>query len=167
MRLPSSRGISIFCLLSCFITALPRASAQGTQQAILNDAAEAFINQVLTDWNSPGGVAVAVVRRDGQGNWNVETKGYGVATANGSKVTENTLFALASNSKVKLHFMFQAPLTACFRRVSCAAFYGLRHGASDRQQDPLASDIMEVKISLYCAYMGFRGPNCDCTSNHH
>ncbi|GLB40046.1 putative beta-lactamase [Lyophyllum shimeji] len=45
------------------------------------------------------GLGIAVVRGDGQGNWSVETKGYGIATANGSRVTENTLFPIGSNSK--------------------------------------------------------------------
>lgn len=79
------------------------AHAQGTQNSVLNAETDAFINQVLADWNSPGGAAVAVVRRDAQGGWNVETKGYGVATLNGSKVTENTRFAIGSNSKVYIH----------------------------------------------------------------
>jgi CubicO group peptidase (beta-lactamase class C family) len=78
------------------------ASAQGTHNALLNDEMNAFINQALRDFNSPGGAAVAVVRMDDNGVWNVETKGYGVATANGSKVTENTLFAVGSTSKVGL-----------------------------------------------------------------
>jgi CubicO group peptidase (beta-lactamase class C family) len=76
-------------------------SAQGTQNALLNEETDGFINQVLDDFNSPGGAAVAVVRRDAQGTWTVEMKGYGVATANGSKVTENTLFSVGSNSKVR------------------------------------------------------------------
>ncbi|KAG6886938.1 hypothetical protein C0995_003070 [Termitomyces sp. Mi166 len=68
--------------------------------AVLNNITDAFIEKVLSDWGSPGGVGIAVVRRDGQDNWTVETKGYGVATANGSQVTEKTLFAIGSNSKL-------------------------------------------------------------------
>ena len=49
----------------------------------------------------PGGVAVAVVRLEANGAWNIETKGYGIAKIDGSEVSENTLFAIASNSKVK------------------------------------------------------------------
>lgn len=75
--------------------------AQQTQNAVLNSGVDAFIDQLLTDWNSPGGVGVAVARRDANtGAWNVETKGYGIAKANGSRVTENTLFAIGSNTKV-------------------------------------------------------------------
>jgi hypothetical protein len=67
---------------------------------VLNSETDAFINQVLADWNSAGGIGVAVVRKDEQVLWNVETKGYGIATIDGSKVTEHTLFAIGSNSKV-------------------------------------------------------------------
>ncbi|KAF8888605.1 beta-lactamase/transpeptidase-like protein [Infundibulicybe gibba] len=61
---------------------------------------ESFIHGVLDEWNSPGGVAVAVVRMNDQGTWNVETKGYGRAKADGTPVDENTLFSIASNSKL-------------------------------------------------------------------
>lgn len=74
--------------------------AQSSDSNVLNSDFEAFMNQLLADWNSPGGAAVAVVRKTEQGTWNVETRGYGVAKGDGSKVNENTLFAIASNSKV-------------------------------------------------------------------
>jgi CubicO group peptidase (beta-lactamase class C family) len=67
---------------------------------VLNDETDSFINQVLADWNSVGGVGVAVVRKDEQGVWNIETKGYGIATIDEKKVTEHTLFGIGSNSKV-------------------------------------------------------------------
>ncbi|KAJ7803297.1 hypothetical protein B0H14DRAFT_2205510, partial [Mycena olivaceomarginata] len=58
-----------------------------------------FINKLFTEWNSPGGAAVAVVRMDGHGGWLVETKGYGFAKAAGTKVGPETMFAIGSNSK--------------------------------------------------------------------
>ncbi|GLB41335.1 putative beta-lactamase [Lyophyllum shimeji] len=67
---------------------------------VLNPSTEAFINNVLAEWNSPGGFAVAVVRRDASGSWQVETKGYGTATLDGRKMTEKTRFSIASNSKL-------------------------------------------------------------------
>ncbi|KAG6826577.1 hypothetical protein H0H92_015277, partial [Tricholoma furcatifolium] len=67
---------------------------------IINHATDTFIDQVLSEWGVPGGVAVAVVSLSGEGSWNVETKGYGIATASGSQVTENTLFSIGSNSKL-------------------------------------------------------------------
>jgi CubicO group peptidase (beta-lactamase class C family) len=90
--------------LLCSATIVLHARAQGPQGNILTDEVDAFINQLLTDWTSPGGVAVAVVKLNGQGQWNVETKGYGIATANGTKVTPTTRFAIGSNSKVRKQF---------------------------------------------------------------
>ena len=71
------------------------------QNALLNSKTDAFINGMLRQFESPGGVGIAVVRKDTHGNWNVETRCYGVATANGTRVTEDTVFAIASNSKVQ------------------------------------------------------------------
>ncbi|KAJ7475508.1 beta-lactamase/transpeptidase-like protein [Mycena galericulata] len=67
---------------------------------ILSPTIDTFINDLLTEWNSPAGVAVAVVRMDGEGGWSVETKGYGIANANGTKVTPDTIFSIGSNSKL-------------------------------------------------------------------
>jgi len=100
--------------------------AQGTQKIVLNEETDAFINQVLVDFNSPGGVAVAVVRKDDEGAWSVETKGYGVATANGSRITENTLFAVGSTSKVRKLSLLQ-PRPTPFR----IAFYCICDGTLD------------------------------------
>ncbi|KAF8884171.1 beta-lactamase/transpeptidase-like protein [Infundibulicybe gibba] len=88
------------------------ASAQGSPNAILDAEMETFVNQVLTGWGSPGGVAIAVVRISSQGGWNVETRGYGAAKADGTKVNERTLFSIGSNSKVMdptHNFLLQFP----------------------------------------------------------
>ncbi|KAJ7484270.1 beta-lactamase/transpeptidase-like protein [Mycena latifolia] len=53
---------------------------------ILTPEVDAFINNVLTEWNTPGGAGVAVVRMDGQGGWRIETKGYGFAKADSTKL---------------------------------------------------------------------------------
>jgi CubicO group peptidase (beta-lactamase class C family) len=82
-------------LLCCGISA-----SAADNSTILSPEIDTFINNILTEWNSPGGVAVAVVRMDGQGGWMVETKGYGIANANGTKVTSDTIFSIGSNSKV-------------------------------------------------------------------
>ena len=88
-------------LLLCII--LPHALALGVDGTVLNANISAFIYQLLAEYESPGGIGVAVVSQDPSGTWNIETKGYGVATlADGSNVTENTLFAIGSNSKVML-----------------------------------------------------------------
>ncbi len=75
---------------------------------VLTPEVDAFINDLLSDWNSPGGVSVAVVRKAGNDTWDVETKGYGVAKADGTNVTAQTLFAIGSNSKVS-----PRPLALC------------------------------------------------------
>ncbi|KAK0470762.1 beta-lactamase/transpeptidase-like protein, partial [Armillaria novae-zelandiae] len=59
-----------------------------------------FIEAILADWKSPGGLGVAVVKQDDAGGWQIEKKGYGYATLSGSKVSEDTLFCIGSNSKL-------------------------------------------------------------------
>ena len=82
---------------------MPHVLALGVHGPVLNANISAFINGLLAEYGSPGGIGVAVVSQGLSGTWNVETKGYGVATlADGSNVTENTLFAIGSNSKVIL-----------------------------------------------------------------
>jgi CubicO group peptidase (beta-lactamase class C family) len=71
------------------------------QYKILDQETDDFVEKVLKDWKSPGGVAIAFVRRDETGKWvDIETKGYGTATATGTKVTPETMFNIGSNSKV-------------------------------------------------------------------
>jgi CubicO group peptidase (beta-lactamase class C family) len=81
---------------------LPLVIGKGIDSPVLNSDTEAFIEQTLKNYSSPGGIGVAVVRKDSSGSWQIETKGYGIATlANGGRVTENTRFAIGSNSKVR------------------------------------------------------------------
>ncbi len=61
---------------------------------VLTPNIDNFVESIPADWNSPGGVGIAVVQKGEDGSWNVETKGYGIAKADGSKVTANTLFAI-------------------------------------------------------------------------
>ncbi|KAF8884172.1 beta-lactamase/transpeptidase-like protein [Infundibulicybe gibba] len=61
---------------------------------------ETFVNGILAGWGSPGGVAIAVVQKSSQSGWSVETRGYGAAKADGTKVNERTLFSIGSNSKL-------------------------------------------------------------------
>ncbi|KAJ8082742.1 hypothetical protein PM082_008598 [Marasmius tenuissimus] len=43
-----------------------------------------FIEGILSSWNSPGGVGVAVVKlEEPEGPWRIETKGYGIANLEG------------------------------------------------------------------------------------
>jgi CubicO group peptidase (beta-lactamase class C family) len=74
--------------------------APGTRP-ILHDGIEDFVTQLLHEYKSPAGVGIAVVRMGDQGTWDVETRGYGNAKLDGTKVTEDTIFAVGSNSKVR------------------------------------------------------------------
>ena len=76
---------------------LPSTSHEGH---VLNDSIDQFVLETISEWNSPGGVAVAFVQQTQNGEWQVETQGYGRAKVDGSAVDEDTLFAIASNSKV-------------------------------------------------------------------
>ncbi|KAJ7210965.1 hypothetical protein C8J57DRAFT_1004688, partial [Mycena rebaudengoi] len=66
---------------------------------ILTPGIDAAINNILSEWNTPGGAAVAVVRMDGNGGWLTETKGYGIANIDGTKVNGDAIFSLGSNAK--------------------------------------------------------------------
>lgn len=68
---------------------------------ILTPEIDTFINNLLSEWNVAGGAAIAVVRLDQNNNWTIETKGYGNAKGDGTKVDSNTIFSLGSNSKVR------------------------------------------------------------------
>ncbi|KAL1678405.1 beta-lactamase/transpeptidase-like protein [Schizophyllum commune] len=67
---------------------------------ILDSSIDQFVIDTISEWNSPGGVSVAFVQQLENGQWQVETQGYGRAKVDGSAVDENTLFAIASNSKL-------------------------------------------------------------------
>ncbi|KAJ7135135.1 beta-lactamase/transpeptidase-like protein, partial [Mycena filopes] len=64
---------------------------------------DTFVNAQLALWNSSG-LAVTVVRQDtnAPGTWDIEFGSYGTAQADGSPVTPDTMFAIASNSKLFL-----------------------------------------------------------------
>jgi CubicO group peptidase (beta-lactamase class C family) len=79
-----------------------------SRKDVLTPEIDNFIVSVLKSWNSPAGVAVAIVQKNDDESWNIEKKGYGIAQADGSKVTEDTLFAIGSNSKVKIDALHNA-----------------------------------------------------------
>ncbi|KAK1235674.1 hypothetical protein PQX77_001094 [Marasmius sp. AFHP31] len=75
-------------------------SAWAQPARILTPEVDEFIEGLLSRWGSPGGVGVAVVQLDLNGEWNIETKGYGVARLDDNfVVTDETLFPIGSNSK--------------------------------------------------------------------
>ncbi|KAJ6471352.1 beta-lactamase/transpeptidase-like protein [Mycena sanguinolenta] len=73
-----------------------------SKNTLLTPKIEEYITSQLSYWNSSG-LAVAVVKKDeGTGAWNTEFGSYGRAHADGSPVTPDTLFAIASDSKLFL-----------------------------------------------------------------
>ncbi|KAG5646096.1 hypothetical protein DXG03_004335 [Asterophora parasitica] len=95
MRFQSLLGFVTCCVLYSSL-----ATAQ-QQNRILDAETDAFINKVLADWKSPGGAAVAFVRKNDRGEWvDIEYKGYGKANPDGRNITENTTFNIGSNSKL-------------------------------------------------------------------
>ncbi|KAJ8081126.1 hypothetical protein PM082_017967 [Marasmius tenuissimus] len=68
-------------------------------QNLLTSELDASIEGTLKSWGGYSGAGVAVVRRDKDGAWQVETKGYG-SRGDGGKVDADTLFAIGSNTKL-------------------------------------------------------------------
>jgi CubicO group peptidase (beta-lactamase class C family) len=84
-----------FSTLACVILAF-NLQAQKTTPSFIADSLEGYINQGLKDWNIPG-LAIAIVK-DGK---TVVMKGFGVKDIQSKEaVDENTLFLIASNSKL-------------------------------------------------------------------
>ncbi|MFT3844126.1 MAG: serine hydrolase [Lacibacter sp.] len=79
-----------------FISLTASFSASAQQSSFITDSLDAYITRGMKDWNIPG-LAIAIVK-DGK---TVAMKGYGVKdNETNSKVDENTLFIIASNSKL-------------------------------------------------------------------
>src|SRR3954464_12014040 len=84
--------IAVFCFSILFVNA----RSQSTTPLFISDSLDTYIQQGLKDWNIPG-LAIAIVK-DGKV---VVMKGYGVRDLETKKpVNENTLFMIASNSKL-------------------------------------------------------------------
>ncbi|KAJ7249453.1 beta-lactamase/transpeptidase-like protein [Mycena rebaudengoi] len=89
---------SLLLLVSLGIHA---SAVDSTSDQILTPEIDTAISKILSDWNTPGGAAVAVVRMVGNGDWLTETKGYGTASIDGTKVEADTIFSIGSNSKAR------------------------------------------------------------------
>lgn len=84
-----------FCTCS-FVISILSCKAQKASPSFISDSLDSYINQGLKDWNIPG-LAIAIVK-DGK---TVVMKGYGVRDLETKEpVDENTLFMIASNSKL-------------------------------------------------------------------
>ncbi len=86
----------IFQFIFLFVLFTQFLQAQSGEPSFIRDSIDSFIQQGLKDWNLPG-IAVVIVK-DGKV---VLMKGYGVKnTESKSPVDENTLFMIASNTKL-------------------------------------------------------------------
>lgn len=74
-----------------------------SDRTLISTETDTFVKSLLASWNSSG-LAIAVVRQNKTipGGWIREFASYGVATADGTPVTPDTLFSIASNSKLFL-----------------------------------------------------------------
>ncbi len=86
--------IFFHCLL--FLFCINCLNGQSIQPAFIRDSMDSYIQRGLKDWNLPG-LAIVIVK-DGKVVW---MKGYGVKDIQtNSPVDENTLFMIASNTKL-------------------------------------------------------------------
>jgi CubicO group peptidase (beta-lactamase class C family) len=89
------------CLFSCLLAgllsqAMHAQSTASDQPAFIRDSLDSYINRGIRDWQVPG-LSVVIVK-DGKLAW---MKGYGVRDLVSKKpVDENTLFMIASNTKL-------------------------------------------------------------------
>jgi CubicO group peptidase (beta-lactamase class C family) len=81
------------------------ASPHDSPGSLISKRTEEYIHTVLNKWNSSG-LSVAVVRKDdtAPNGWRHEFGAYGIARADGSPMTPDSVFAIASNSKLFLAF---------------------------------------------------------------
>ncbi|KAJ7236023.1 beta-lactamase/transpeptidase-like protein, partial [Mycena rebaudengoi] len=92
----------LWCALA-WASQVPFQRPLATSKRLITPEIDTFVNSLLEQWNSSG-LAVAVVRRDpsAPAAWQVEFGAYGTAQADGAPVTPDTLFPIASNSKLFL-----------------------------------------------------------------
>jgi CubicO group peptidase (beta-lactamase class C family) len=70
---------------------------------LISEDTEVYAKSLLKRWNSPG-LSVAVVRKDDSEptGWKQEFGSYGIARADGTPITPDSVFSIASNSKLFL-----------------------------------------------------------------
>ncbi|KAJ7049059.1 beta-lactamase/transpeptidase-like protein [Mycena amicta] len=78
----------------------PPNDSESIARSLITPRVDAYIRAQQAYWNSSG-LAVAVVRRrPGDSQWDIEFGSYGTARADGTPVSPDTLFAIASDSKL-------------------------------------------------------------------
>ena len=93
-------------LFSGNVAQTPYSTPQATiNKPLISERTERYIKDLLTKWNSSG-LSVAVVRKDEDSptGWYHEFGTYGIAKADASPLTPDSVFAIASNSKLFLAF---------------------------------------------------------------
>ncbi|KAJ7448276.1 beta-lactamase/transpeptidase-like protein [Mycena galericulata] len=125
--------------LARFQQPLFAAEKKGTN--ILNAEVDAAIASILEDFKTPGGVGVAFVRKQEDGSWDVETKGYGIAKADGTK-----LFDILATGLLISNESLSTPISWETKIASFVPEWGL--------MDPVAStestivDVMSHRTGL-------------------
>ncbi|TFK32568.1 beta-lactamase/transpeptidase-like protein [Crucibulum laeve] len=96
---------TVFSILLQLSVALqtPFTSLGKPKDALISPRTDSYIKGLLTKWNSTG-LSVAVVRKDAKTptGWRHEFGSYGIARGDGTPITPDTVFAVASNSKLFL-----------------------------------------------------------------
>lgn len=96
-----AQGHSLQVPLSLDLASPPLSSH--IQTPLISNRTEEYVHTLLEKWNVSG-LSVAVVRKDEKApnGWRHEFGSYGVADAYGSPMTPDSVFAIASNSKLFL-----------------------------------------------------------------
>ena len=78
-------------------------SSSNSTGVLISGNTDQYVKTLLEKWGSPG-LSVAVVRKDesAPNGWRHEFGSYGIAQADGSFMTPDSVFAIASNSKLFL-----------------------------------------------------------------
>ena len=93
-------------LLSANVAQTPYSTPQAAiNKPLISERTDKYIKDLLSKWNSSG-LSVAVVRKDEDSptGWYHEFGTYGIAKADASPLTPDSVFAIASNSKLFLAF---------------------------------------------------------------
>ena len=79
----------------------PFSDAHISTKRLISDETNAYLADLLPRWKSPG-LSVAVVRRDAsqENGWKFDFGSYGKSRGDGTLVDPDTVFAIASNSKL-------------------------------------------------------------------
>jgi CubicO group peptidase (beta-lactamase class C family) len=90
---------SLLPFVLSFSLVLSAAVSEG-DYGLVSAETDSYISDLIQRYNSTG-LSVAVIRQDPEdGQWNTEFRTYGVANENGDAPTPDTLFSIASNSKL-------------------------------------------------------------------